>query len=429
MLKINRTNFLLLVFGAIFIAFLPQFIWMHVQAEESSIENGTYQVELSFPSIGGVEQSRFFGKEATLFVDNGHYTLSLAIENENSLTNLQIAQNEKTLPFNLKSTENLVQFDVIDLIQPIIVRGLMAVPLEEDNRTFTQELLIQEATLKAIETQREESIVENPIEENTTTNVIVGKEWTMNYVLLVDGKREPSMMNTYVNPVAKMIEKEEKVFAQMSILKSAWVTGLTVEQQGEQVEPKLISLIDNLRIIEFEMEDLKQPLRMWVKVDIPELDYHHQYFVNLELDQQQVAKFLHKPSEEQSPEQVITVKPPVIAKGHKPGELTAEPVMVSPQLAPSLGQPTPFIPNEGLLAFDRTLDANTEKDTEEEAKKAEVKEETATEKVEMNTTTTQQLAQLDKVKIALLIIICLLSGWLLVRRIKNSKKKQLNRNN
>lgn len=60
---------------------------------------------------------------------------------------------------------------------------------------------------------------------------------------------------------------------------------------GQQVEPKLISLKDNVRIIEFEIEDLQQPLRMWVKVDILELSYHHQYFVHLNFDQQQVAKF------------------------------------------------------------------------------------------------------------------------------------------
>lgn len=91
-------------------------------------------------------------------------------------------------------------------------------------------------------------------------------------------------------------------------------------------------------------------------------------------------------------------------------------------LAPPIVQATPSIPKEELLAFDRTLDANTKEDIEDEANKAEVNKEPVTEKVVMDTMTTQQLALLDKVKIALLIIICILSGWLLVRRIKNAKK-------
>ncbi len=423
MMKINRKNFLLLAFSAVFLAFLPQFVWMHVQAEENTIKNGSYQVELSFPSVDGVEQSRFFSKEAKLIVENGHYTLALSIESNNSLTNLHIEQSERTLPFKLESTENLVQFDGIDLTQPILVKGLMALPYEDD-RPFTQELLVKIASIKPIEIQSEESILVNEVEQNLP-NDLAEKEWTMNYVLLVDGKKESSIMNTYVKPVAKMIEKEGKIFAQMSIEKSSWITGLTVERQGEQVAPKLISHIDNMRIIEFEIEDLEQPLRMWVKVDIAELDYHHQYFVNLKFDPLQVEKLLNKPQAESS-EQIDIVKPPVIVKEEvksTPGKLTDEPVTKPPLLVPSSVQPPPTVPKEELLAFDRTLDANTAEDAEDEPNEAEVKKKSATETVVMDTNTTQQLAQLDKVKMALLIIICILSGWLLVRRIKNSKKE------
>lgn len=39
----------------------------------------------------------------------------------------------------------------------------------------------------------------------------------------------------------------------------------------------------------------------------------------------------------------------------------------------------------------------------------------------------QQHAQLDKVKIVLLVLICVLSGWLVVRRIRNSKKAEISR--
>lgn len=119
-------------------------------------------------------------------------------------------------------------------------------------------------------------------------------------------------MNTYVNPVAKMIKKDGKYYAQMTILKSAWVTGLTVDQRGQQAEPTLVSDVENERIVEFEVVDLERPLRMWVQVDIPEIAYHHQYFVDLQFDEQQVANILEKPIETEPPKQDINVKPPVV---------------------------------------------------------------------------------------------------------------------
>lgn len=120
-------------------------------------------------------------------------------------------------------------------------------------------------------------------------------------------------MNTYVNPVAKIVEKNGSYYAQMTILKSSWVTSLTVEQQGEQVAPTLVSINDNERIVEFAVVDFQRPLRMWVQVDIPEIAYHHQYFVDLQFDEQQVAQIVGKPIEAVPPKQNAMVKSPAIA--------------------------------------------------------------------------------------------------------------------
>ncbi len=408
----KKVIFLLSFISAIILVFIPQ-LPLHAQAEVgSSLKNGSYQVELSFSSIDGVEPNRFFNEEATINIVNGQYTLSMAINHSYSLQEIHIEQSEKESSSILKWTENLVQFDVKDLEEPIIIKGLLASESVEESFQFAQQLRI---------------ILKAPIEDNEQDNIIEEttpkKQWSIDYILYADGKKEQSIMNTYVNPVAKVIEKDGKYYAQMTILKSAWVTGLTVDQRGTQVEPTLVSIVGNERIVEFEVVDLTRPLRMWVQVDIPEIAYHHQYFVDLQFDAQQVANILEKPIEAEPPKQDDSVKSPDATshKIEKPlEEKTEEPITnANLQSLPTVQPPFTALPEE-QLAFDRTLDASAE-DNVEEPTVTEEEKQPKIEQAENKTNVDQQLAQLDKVKLLLLVVICLLSGWLLIRRLRNSK--------
>lgn len=428
----NRKIFRVFVLSTILLMFPPPFVWLQAKAEESVLENGSYQVELSFSSLDG-GKANIFSELAIIDVKNGQYSLNLTINQPLSIRDIHIEQRENELSSNVQ-TENLVQFDVKDLFQPITIKGKMALSSSEEYFTFSQELQLQLTTLSIIGPKDEEVIPENDSKESPS-EAIYDKEWSMNYVLLVDGKNEQSIMNTYVNPVANIKEKNGKYYARMTILKSNWITGLTVDQQGNQVEPKLISLVDNTRIVEFEISNFEKPIRMWVKVDIPDISYHHQYFVNLKFNQQQVAKLLNKPSTKEPSKQVASEKPPVIVKeevkkapvivkeGMKKAPVVTqhETAVKQPQTSGPLPsfQPTLTVPKEERLAFDRTLDAPIE--DEEDVKKVDVKEETS-KKITKDSKVDQQLARLNIVKIVLLVVTCLLSGLLLVRRFKNSRK-------
>jgi len=248
--------------------FFPPFNWLQVNAEETIIENGSYQVELSFSSIEELGET-IFSEVATLAVKNGQYKLELTLEKPWIVTDIQMKQLDNEITSTVVR-ENLVQFDVKDIHGPIRVNGVVHTTTEE-SLPFSQELHINAQTL----IQLNKETVPDTDNEKTTSKETVSEERTLNYVLLVDGKNEPSIMNTYVKPQAKVIEKDGIYYAQMTILKSAWVTGITVDQQGNQVEPKLVSIIDNVKIIEFAVNDFEQPIRIWVKVDIPELSYYH----------------------------------------------------------------------------------------------------------------------------------------------------------
>lgn len=396
--------------------FFPPCNWLQVNAEETIIENGSYQVELSFSSIEGLGEN-IFSEVATLDVKNGQYKLELTLEKPWIVTDIQMKQLDDEITSTVVR-ENLVQFDVKDIHRPIRVNGVVYTTTEE-SLPFSQELHINAQTL----TQLNKETVPDTDNEKATSKDTVSEERTLNYVLLVDGKNEPSIMNTYVNPQAKIIEKDGIYYAQMTILKSAWVTGITVDQQGNQIEPKVVSIVDNVKIVEFAVNDFEQPIRMWVKVDIPELSYYHQYFVNLKFDQQQVAKLFSKPSEVKPSEQVNSVKPEVV---HKEVEKQSPVIMVEESISkaalPTQPSVQPTMPKEEQLAFDRTFDAPTKDDVKEGAEEAEIKEEITTKKPMQDSKTDQQLAQLNVVKVILLIGVCILSGLLLVRRIKYSKK-------
>lgn len=396
--------------------FFPPFNRLQVNAKETIIENGSYQVELSFSSMEGLGEN-IFSEVATLDVKNGQYKLELTLEKQMIVTDIQMKQLDDEITSTV-GRENLVQLDVKDIHLPIRVNAVVHTSTEE-SLSFSQELQINVQTLTSL---NEETVPDTDNEE-TTSKDTVSEERSLNYVLLVDGKNEPSIMNTYVKPLAKIIEKDGIYYAQITILKSAWVTGLTVDQQGNQVEPKLVSIVDNVKIVEFAVNDFEQPIRMWVKVDIPELSYYHQYFVNLKFDQQQVAKLFNKPSGVKSSEQSNSVKPQVIEKeAEKQSPVIVVEESKSKSALPPLPLVQPTMPKEEQLAFDRTLDAPTEDVEKEESEEEEIRGETTTEKPMQESKVNQQLAQLNIVKVVLLIGVCILSGLLLVRRIKNSKK-------
>ncbi len=411
---------ILAVLAVLLLAFPPS-IFMQAKAENLGIIDGSYQVELSFSPIEGFEENLFKHK-ATLTVKDGQYQLALVLEQPYSVRDIHIEQLGNEISWT-QDIENLVQFDVLALQDPIVIKGHVELAPEEPYISFTQEIQIEMAGLTPTVPQEENKTddAENLVVEETK-----GLEWAVDYVLLADGKNEPSIMNNYVNPIAKVIEKDGRYYVQMTILQSAWVTGLQVDDKGNQIEPKQVSLLDNVRIVEFEVEDLTQPLRMWVKIDIPDISYHHQYFVQLAFNQKQIASLLHKPfNDEESTKQVVqdklvdTVKEQV----QKPQVQISKASLSSKatQTLPAIQSPL-LIPKEEKLTFDRTLDEPTDKALEE-SEDSKTKEETTDKIVVKKTVAEQPIEPLNIVKIIGLIVICLVSGWLLIKRIRKTKNE------
>lgn len=105
---------------------------------------------------------------------------------------------------------------------------------------------------------------------------------------------EVSMMQNYIEPVASLIVKGGKQYAQMTLKDSSSITGFKVEQNGTLTAAKIISSHPekNTRVVEFEVANLSASLKGWVSVyiEMPGFLYDHNYDIQLKFDPSLIKK-------------------------------------------------------------------------------------------------------------------------------------------
>lgn len=365
--------------------------------EQKVIANGVYQVELSFLSHEVTDVDFLFTKQATLTVKEGRYTLAIPAKNDHILTKVSAEQQSKKLNTWLGRAENLVQFDIKDVQQKVEVTGTYRLAQEKVQQSFSQEVIIEKSSLPKLESVQPASIIK-------------AGEDTITYELLTAGKK--SGMSDYVNPLIRIIEKDQRIYAQMEILQPQHVTGFTVEQDGKLIEPKIITN-GNTRIVQFEVEDFKQGTNSWMKVEVPEKSYVQEELTHIVFDQQQAAKFIGKEQSANGAVSSLTKRTEKPAKAAKPVnekivvEKDVEEEVPSEVTDPKPVETPPVLTEEEQLAFDRTVDA-------EEQAIAQV----ASEPTELAASESEgQGVPFDKMKIGILLSVCILSGVLLIRRL------------
>lgn len=376
--------------------------------ERKEVVNDVYQVELSFLSHEAEDTNVLFTKQATLTVKEDRYTLSIAAKNDHILTQITAVQQGIKTSTRLDRAENLVQFDIEDVQHKIELTGTYRLPKEHALQSFSYEVLIEEQSLPAFDHVQ-------PVKS------IQSGDDTIHYRLLSDGK--PSAMNEYVNPVLRIVTRDNQYFAQLEIIQPSKVKGFTVEQQGNLVEPKVISQ-NKSRIVEFEVEDFQKGTRIWMKVKESENSHVQEEFLQIAYSQQQIAKYLSKvPSNnkaissltkrtEQPEKNTTPTKQTTNEKEKKIEKSTVEKVQKQDELPPLLP--------EVQLEFDRTVD-----DVKEEP--AEVVTQVASEPQELEPPVQdKQTIPFDIMKMGILFTLCSLSGVLLIRRLL--KKNHVMRN-
>lgn len=376
--------------------------------ERKVIANGVYQVELSFLSHEVTDADVLFTKQATLTVKEGRYTLAIPAKNDHILTKVSAAQQGKKLNTWLGRAENLVQFDIKDVQKKVELTGTYRLAQEKVQQSFSQDLKIETHSLPKFEAVQPVAIIK------------AGDD-TIVYQLLTDGKK--SSMSDFVNPLIRIVKKDQRLYAQMEILQPQQVTGFTVEQDGALVEPKVVSN-RKTRIVQFEVEDFKQGTNIWMKVESPEKSYVKEELTHIAFDLQQAAKFASKEQSDNGAVSSLTKRTEKPVKSVKPVNETtvvekeAKEKVPSEVTNPKPVETLPALTEEEQLAFDRTVDAK-----KEEQAVAQV----ASEPTELAADESSgQGVPFDIVKIGVLLSLCILSGILLIRRL--TKKNNVTTN-
>lgn len=377
-----------------------------VNANESKTNaTDVYQVELNFLSHEAEDTDVLFTKQATLTVKEDRYTLSISAKNDHILTHITAMQQGNKMSTRLNRAENLVQFDIKDVQQKIELAGTYRLAKEHAQQTFSSELLIEQQSLPAFDQSQ-------PIQS------IQAGDDTIHYQLLLAGKL--SAMYDYVNPVIRIIERDNRFYAQLEILHPSKVKGFTVEQQGNLVEPKIVSQTDT-RIVQFEVEDFQKGIRVWMKAENPVSSHVEEEFLQIVFNQQQTAKFLRKEASNSKAVSSLTKRVEQPAKSttaEKPSNVTKkdEKLDKSSEEKQPVQTDVPPLLTEEKLEFDRTVDDAKKQPDQVVAQVASEPEEVA-----MNEETDQTIP-FDMLKIGVLLSLCMLSGILFLRRLtkKNS---------
>lgn len=427
----KRTIMIMSLFIIVMILCTPKTYTFANSKQTLLVEDGVYLVDVLF-QVSQEQETDFFDRKATVVVQEGISTLVLKMIEEKSAIPFAIYQKDKPIEFQLNEETQSIAIVLSTLTESLEIQG--AFQQEGQSQLFTEKVLIDPASLPKQEVvppeeeEEEESVTPPPIEkpeegkpEEKPQPPVTDEERVIPFVLFADGTTEPSMMNTYVEPKVKVKKKNGHYLVQMKITESSWVTGLQVEQNGKMVNPTVISEHNNERIIQFTMLDITKPLTMWVKVAIPEINYYHEYFVQFVLDREVVADWLKKPVEE-----IEQIKPVIPSdKQTEQSKVTSNEAVLPVLREPSITRPErQVIPKlftkedvEEALRFDRNRDGNF--DETMEVPNFDDKKPTKNKKTRVESGF--ELSTSDKIKIIVLLVIALLSGFLFVKHLKKAR--------
>lgn len=142
-----------------------------------------------------------------------------------------------------------------------------------DDNTYRPEQAVTRGQFSAFMTRTLKS-------KEPTEAPVIGETYKINYKVLTDGTDKDSIMNTYVNQTAFLQVTDNKNEVYMEFKNSSFITDFKVE--GKKVET--IKEANDSKIVKFEVADLSAKTNAWVKVDIAEMNYHHEYDVQLQFD-------------------------------------------------------------------------------------------------------------------------------------------------
>ncbi|MGE7922649.1 heme uptake protein IsdC [Viridibacillus arvi] len=107
--------------------------------------------------------------------------------------------------------------------------------------------------------------------------------YSINYTVISPDNGSASMANDYFVKPAKLFVENGSMKVQLTIKNSKWITKFQVQDGGNSVISTNSSA--NTRVVQFNVGSISNPTTAKIKVDIDDMNYHHNYTIRLKFDE------------------------------------------------------------------------------------------------------------------------------------------------
>ena len=245
-------------------------------------------VQFAFPQHAQ-EIKTFLQTAKTVFEDN-KYKVALSLNTHNKLQAFIVKQDGRELARWSNKMASLV---------PVAMQKTASLSFEAntlDNLVFEAVTADKTISANVVATTKDGTPVSKindisllPIAGGVTSGGLTQSAnglYTVDYTFIRGSGSGTSMMDQYVVKPAYVVKEGSSYQVQLTLTNSSWITGFTVND----VTPTTISDANDLRVVQFAVPSLAERHNAWVKVDIEDINYHHNYNIFLQFNEASMSK-------------------------------------------------------------------------------------------------------------------------------------------
>jgi len=120
------------------------------------------------------------------------------------------------------------------------------------------------------------------IPTNEASAQLADGKYSVKYVVTQPDSNSASMANDYFLKPATLIVENGAMKARITMKNSSWLTKFDAQSGGNSVIGK--DSAANTRTVQFNVKDLANPILANIRVDIEDMDYHHDYTIRFVFD-------------------------------------------------------------------------------------------------------------------------------------------------
>ncbi|MGE7922648.1 NEAT domain-containing protein [Viridibacillus arvi] len=263
------------------------------------LADGEYTANFNTINTDSAEASSmasYFENPATVKVKNGkQYVYLKIVKGSSMIPYLEIEKSGAFTKMEEVSTDGdtrIVRFEAENVGK--VMKANVYVSAGAYKKTYDFRFVFDTTSIQAVkqDTTEEKPSGEKPSEEKPSgevkeeENTLPGLKngvYSLPFVFLVNGKETDKMDNNIQNP-AQLTVKDGKNYVSITLKGTNTLTGFKVEKNKKFVEPTVLSSTNNSKVVQFEVADLEKLLNVQVKIDIAEINYHHEYTLQMKFD-------------------------------------------------------------------------------------------------------------------------------------------------